>query len=144
VRILAVSFKLGTVFFIMIQLPFLPIQYARFTVHQTRYGAKMSNSILQSFQKNKKGILLMFVSSCCVCLGQLLWKLIPSFGILFFLGGFAIYGLGAIIMFVAYHYGSLSVLQPMMSLNYVITAILATMILIIVIGVVLIGGGDET
>lgn len=112
--------------------------------------------MLPSFQKNKKGILLMFVSSCCVCVGQLLWKLIPSLGILCFFGGFALYGLGALIMFRAYHYGSLSVLQPMMSLNYVITAILATMILketmslvkligilTIVFGVVLIGGGDE-
>lgn len=31
--------------------------------------------MLESFQKNKKGILLMLVSSICVCVGQLLWKL---------------------------------------------------------------------
>jgi drug/metabolite transporter (DMT)-like permease len=111
--------------------------------------------MLQSLQKNKKGIIFMLVSSCCVCVGQLLWKLIPSFGILFLLGGFALYGVGALIMLVAYRYGSLSVLQPMMSMNYVITAILATTILeetmslvkvigiiVIAIGVVLIGVGD--
>jgi drug/metabolite transporter (DMT)-like permease len=111
--------------------------------------------MLKSLQKNKKGILLMIVSSFCVCVGQLLWKLIPSFGILCLLGGFALYGLGALIMLVAYRYGSLSVLQPVISLNYAISAILATTILgetmnlvkvtgiiVITIGVVMIAGGD--
>jgi drug/metabolite transporter (DMT)-like permease len=111
--------------------------------------------MLQSLQKNKKGILFMLVSSVCVCLGQLLWKLIPSLGIWGLSGGFALYGLGALIMLAAYRHGSLSVLQPMMSLNYAFSAILATTILgetmslvkvigiiVIAIGVVLIGGGD--
>lgn len=36
--------------------------------------------MLESFQKNKKGILLMLVSSICVCVGQLLWKLSATRG----------------------------------------------------------------
>ena len=59
-------------------------------------------------------------------------------------------------MLIAYRFGSLSVLQPMLSLNYVISLILGVSILgeqitlarvmgvlIIIIGVILIGGGDE-
>ena len=42
--------------------------------------------MIESFQKNKKGILLMLVSSVCVCIGQLLWKLSAEEGILVLLG----------------------------------------------------------
>ena len=59
-------------------------------------------------------------------------------------------------MIVAYRYGRLSVLQPMLSLNYVLSIVLAALILkenitilkcigviVIITGVVLIAGGDE-
>ena len=70
--------------------------------------------------------------------------------------GFAFYGLGALIMIIAYKFGSLSVLQPFLSLNYVLSIILAAIVLkepvtigkvigvlIIIVGVMLIGGGDD-
>ncbi|MDP4118453.1 MAG: EamA family transporter [Bacillota bacterium] len=125
-----------------------------------------NNAFKESLQRNKKGILLMMLASICVCVGQLLWKLYtnvqPSacgmFGeaTLLLVTGFAIYATGAIIMIAAYKYGSLSVLQPMLSLNYVISLLLAYFvlnetisslkiagILLIILGVVLIGGGDK-
>ena len=71
--------------------------------------------MIESIQKNKKGILLMLVSSICVCVGQLLWKLSATQGLIFMLAGFAFYGAGALIMIIAYKFGKLSVLQPMLS-----------------------------
>lgn len=112
--------------------------------------------MLESFQKNKKGILLMLVSSICVCVGQLLWKLSAEYGVLIMLAGFCFYGVGALVMIVAYRFGKLSVLQPMLSLNYVLSIILAAVVLkeeitilkcigvlIIIAGVTMIAGGDE-
>lgn len=112
--------------------------------------------MLESLKKNKYGILLMAVSSICVCVGQLLWKLSVNSGILLLIGGFSFYGIGALVMIVAYKFGSLSVLQPMLSLNYVLSIILAATVLnepitlskvigvlIIIVGVILIGGGDD-
>lgn len=112
--------------------------------------------MLESIQKNKKGILLMLISSICVCVGQLLWKLSSTGGLPFLIVGFVFYGIGAIVMLVAYKYGKLSVLQPMLSLNYVLSILLAVLVLkekmtivkcmgvfVIIIGVLLIAGGDE-
>src|SRR5699024_5629376 len=83
----------------------------------------------ESFQKNKKGIFLMICSSICVCIGQLLWKLSNQYGFLYLIVGFAFYGLGALIMLIAYHYGSLSVLQPILSINYILSLLLAAFVL---------------
>ena len=112
--------------------------------------------MIESIQKNKEGILLMLVSSICVCVGQLLWKLSAMQGLIFMLAGFAFYGVGALIMIVAYKFGKLSVLQPMLSLNYVLSILLAAFVLheaitlykvigviIITCGVIMIAGGDE-
>lgn len=112
--------------------------------------------MLESFQKNKKGILLMLVSSICACVGQLLWKLSAERGMIFMLTGFCFYGVGALVMIVAYKFGKLSVLQPMLSLNYVLSIILAVLVLkeeitilksigvlVIIAGVIMIAGGDE-
>lgn len=112
--------------------------------------------MIESFKKNKKGILLMIVSSICVCIGQLLWKLSTSYGIITMLLGFGFYGVGALIMIVAYKFGKVSVLQPMLSLNYVLSLILAALVLkeditilkcvgalVIIAGVILIAGGDD-
>ena len=85
--------------------------------------------MIESFQKNKKGILLMLISSICVCVGQLLWKISAEKGFPIMLAGFCFYGLGALIMIIAYKYGKLSVLQPMLSLNYVLSIILAAIVL---------------
>lgn len=111
--------------------------------------------MLESIRKNKKGILLMCISSICVCVGQLLWKLAAQGDIVFLLAGFVLYGIGALVMLVAYRFGSLSVLQPVLSLNYVCSIILSAVVLketvslakcigvlIIIAGVLLIAGGD--
>ena len=110
----------------------------------------------ESLRKNRKGILLMLYSSVCVCVGQLLWKLSVTQGIIIMLAGFCFYAVGALIMVVAYRFGKLSVLQPMLSLNYVLSIVLAALVLkeeitilkcigvmIIISGVILIAGGDE-
>lgn len=112
--------------------------------------------MFESLKKNKKGILLMMISSICVCVGQLLWKISADYGLLVMSFGFCVYGVGALAMIVAYKFGKLSVLQPMLSLNYVLSTILARIVLkedvtilkcigvlIIIIGVMMIAGGDE-
>ena len=110
----------------------------------------------ESFRKNRKGIVLMLFSSLFVCTGQLMWKMATEKGIVWVLLGYGLYGIGALIMIIAYRFGSLSVLQPMLSLNYVLSMLLDVFILnetitvtklagvfIIITGVILIGGGDE-
>lgn len=121
----------------------------------------------ESFRRNKKGILLMLVASVCACVGQLLWKLasergavtaIAGFevqGLYYMLAGFVIYGIGAIFMVISYRYGKLSVLQPVLSMSYVLSIFLAGAVLhesvtllkcigvlVIIAGVVLVAGGD--
>ena len=111
--------------------------------------------MIESLKKNKKGIILMLFSSLCVCIGQLFWKLSEN-NIIFLILGFGFYGLGALIMLYAYKFGSLSVLQPMLSANYIFSIVLAFFvlheiitlkkllgILIIIIGVIFVGGGDN-
>lgn len=116
----------------------------------------MINSFVKSIQKNKKGLLLMLISSVCVCVGQLLWKLSAEKGFIALLVGFAFYGFGALVMILAYRYGRVSVLQPVLSLNYVLSIILAAIVLhenitvmkcigviVVTMGVMLIAGGDS-
>lgn len=112
--------------------------------------------MLESLKRNKKGIILMLISSICVCIGQLFWKLSVEGKFLYLLVGFALYGIGALVMIYAYRFGSLSVLQPILSLNYVLTILIANFILkepinllkyigivVIILGVILIGGDDK-
>ena len=58
-----------------------------------------------SLEKNKKGILLMIISSIVVCIGQLLWKLGTNGDLTLLGGGFLLYGLGALLMITAYKFG---------------------------------------
>ncbi len=98
----------------------------------------------------------MLCSSLCVCVGQLLWKLSALDSMGFLIAGFALYSVGALLMLCAYKFGSLSVLQPMLSMNYVFTLLLASFvlneiitpmkfigILIITLSVILIGRGGD-
>lgn len=109
----------------------------------------------ESYQRNRKGIFLMLVSSICACIGQLFWKLSVTNGIIVMLFGFCMYGFGALIMMFAYKYGKLSVLQPMMSVNYILSIIIGALVLdepitilkcigifAIIFGVIMIAGGD--
>lgn len=113
------------------------------------------NNFIMSIKKNYKGFILIIIASLFTSIGQLLWKL--SMGEINFqmLAGFMCYGLGAVLMIIAFRFGSLSVLHPMLSLSYIVATILGVTFLhetlkvtqiigliIIIIGVVLIGGGD--
>ena len=110
----------------------------------------------ESIKKNKKGLILMTISSLFVCFGQLCWKLYTTNGFLLLILGFILYGIGALIMLRAYRYGSLSVLQPMLSVNYIISIFIGYFILsekisfnkiagilLIIIGLFFISTGDE-
>ena len=77
--------------------------------------------------KNKTGrfgILLMSLCAVCLSIGQFIWKCYD--GLLPLIIGFGIYGLGALSMLCAYRFGSLSVLQPINSVSYVIAAVLGS------------------
>lgn len=69
-----------------------------------------------------KGVLLMIVCACCLCAGQFIWKC--GDGLLPLFSGFVIYGMGALAMLAAYRFGSVSSLQPINSVSYVISAVL--------------------
>jgi undecaprenyl phosphate-alpha-L-ara4N flippase subunit ArnE len=71
-----------------------------------------------------KGITLMLFCSLCLCLGQLIWKLMPGLHWMYLLSGFAVFGCGAVLMILAYRYGELSVLQPVNSMSYVYSLLL--------------------
>lgn len=112
--------------------------------------------MLKSLEKNKIGILLMLCASVFACVGQLLWKIGTQGNLYTILIGFVFYGTGAIFMIVAYKFGSLSVLQPLLSMNYIISIFLGSVFLneaigtykivgifVIIAGALLIGGGDD-
>lgn len=112
--------------------------------------------MITSFKKNKYGILLMIFASVLVCLGQAAWKLLPVYGILTVLLGGVLYAMGALCMLVALRYGSLSIVQPMISFSYVLALPIGRVIfgedielsrligiLIILTGLFLICGGDD-
>lgn len=100
------------------------------------------------------GFTLMVLSSMCTCIGQLMWKLASNGDskIFYYLMGFILYGLGAIIMIIAFRFGELSVLHPMLSVGFVLSIILGaifvnenvsmgkiTGIIFIVIGMIFLG-----
>ena len=100
----------------------------------------------------------MICSSICACVGQLLWKLSADGGFLFLMGGFFLYGIGAVTMIIAYKFGKVSILAICVnvSLNYILSIILGATVLNetitltkcigvlgIMLGVLLIAGGDE-
>ena len=99
---------------------------------------------------------MMVASSVFVSFGQMYWKLFHTEGLWALILGLVLYGCGALIMIVAYKYGKLSVLQPMLCLSYVFAIFIGVFILgeeitpfrlagiiVIVFGVILIAGGDQ-
>lgn len=110
--------------------------------------------MIESLKKNKVGICIMFMAANLACVGQLFWKLSATkFELL--LVGFILYGLGAMLMLFAYRFGSVSVLQPVLATNYVLSIILGFLILgeqisinkivgivVVTVGVFFIAGGD--
>ncbi len=94
------------------------------------------------------GVLLMLLCAVCLCAGQFIWKCYS--GVFPLITGFAIYGLGALAMLCAYRFGSVSALQPINSVSYVLAAVLGNIffhetisvgkamgILVIMVGVIL-------
>ncbi len=66
-----------------------------------------------------KGVILIILSALCVVVGQYFWKLSATQFYLAFVG-LLIYALGALLMIVAFRFGELSVLHPMLSVSYVL------------------------
>lgn len=73
-----------------------------------------------------RGVALMLASSLATCVGQLLWKLSADGSLLLLLGGFALYGAGALAMILALRCGELSVLHPMLGAGYVLSLLLGS------------------
>lgn len=107
-------------------------------------------------QDIRKGIILMILSSVFACVGQLLWKISAERGVFILILGFGFYGIGALLMLAAYRFGELSRLQPILSLNYVISLVLGYFylhetinllkiagIILVTLGVILIAGGSK-
>ena len=87
-----------------------------------------------------KGVSLMAFSALCVCLGQLMWKLSANGSLGMLMGGFVLYGVGALAMLYAYRFGKLSILQPVLSLSYVLSLLLAVLVLGETVGILKIVG----
>ena len=111
--------------------------------------------MIESMKNNRRGILLMVASALLVSFGQMFWKMYHTEGFPALFLGLVLYALGALIMLVAYRYGSLSVLQPMLCLSYVFAIFIAVFILhehmtpmklsgicVVIFGVLMIAGGD--
>lgn len=81
----------------------------------------------------KKGIILMLLSSLMTCTGQLVWKLSANqqgkLHILLLLVGFGMYGLGALLMIVAFRFGDISILHPMLSFGFIVSLFYGAIIL---------------
>ena len=105
-------------------------------------------------KKQTIGILLMLLCAVCLCSGQFIWKRFD--GLIPLICGFALYGIGALVMLIAYNFGSLSVLQPINSISYVFSAVLGAVffsevitvvkaigIAVIMAGIVLLAGGER-
>ena len=103
-----------------------------------------------------KGIALMLCASLFVCCGQLCWKLAVTRTAVFLIMGMLLYAVGALIMLYAYRFGKLSTLQPILSMNYVLSTLLGAYVLgerltfqmglgvlIIICGVITLGRGAK-
>ena len=111
--------------------------------------------------KNKKlllGIVFVLLSALCSSLGQLVWKLmtlndLPPY---YYLFGLFLYGLGAVLLIIAFKFGEMSVLHPMLSFGFVLAIIFSVRILgeditlqksigtlLIIIGVVFLALGNS-
>ncbi|MFT8314233.1 MAG: EamA family transporter [Clostridium sp.] len=114
------------------------------------------NDIILSLKKNKTGIILMFLASLFSSSGQYFWKISGMHNIIFILLGFIFYAIGAVGMIIAFRYGSFSVLHPMMSMSYIFIVLIGYYflnelisfekimgLLLIMLGVALVGVGDE-
>lgn len=73
---------------------------------------------------------MILLAALLTCLGQLTWKLAAEGdSLLLLLPGFALYGCGALLMILAMRFGELSVLHPMLSVGYVLSVALGSLVL---------------
>lgn len=70
------------------------------------------------------GVVLMVISSLFSCTGQFMWKLGATRGVRPIVVGFCLYAVGALLMLVAYRFGELSVLQPILGLSYALSLLM--------------------
>lgn len=114
------------------------------------------DKVVASIKKNKVGIVFIILSALLIASGQALWKLSSTEGVLYIVLGFIFYVLGAILMVVAFRYGRLSVLHPLLSTGYIfaifigafvinepLTISTITATIIILIGAIMVGGGED-
>ncbi len=118
---------------------------------------EMRITFFESMRNNAKGILLMLFAASCVAGGQLFWKLFQNQQDYLSLGaGFVLYIAGALAMTLAFRFGKLSVLHPLMTVSYGFAIALGYFVLhevptitqslgvaAIVTGTFLIGGSDQ-
>lgn len=103
-----------------------------------------------------KGILLIVISALCTSFGQLFWKVGINGKLFLIILGFILYGLGALTMIIAFKFGELSILHPLMCIGYIFALVNGFLflgerisfiqfigIVIIIIGVVFIARGGE-
>ncbi len=115
----------------------------------------MSNRFIDSIKKNYIGICIILFASLLTATGQMFWKMSGGMVISLIFIGFACYGLGAVLMIIAFRFGSLSVIHPMLSFGYIFALVFGRIFLketisivqmlgifTIMAGVALIGGGD--
>lgn len=69
----------------------------------------------------KIGVCIILISAIMTCCGQLCWKISSSSAnsLLFLFLGFVMYGIGALAMIIAFKFGDVSRLHPMLSLGYI-------------------------
>lgn len=81
--------------------------------------------------KLKYGVVLMLLSSFCTCIGQLAWKLSATKqnSLVFIIIGFGLYGVGALLMMTAFHFGELSILHPMLSFGFILSIFIGHFVL---------------
>lgn len=82
----------------------------------------MEHKMNEKKSQLKIGIALILTSAFMTCSGQLCWKLGAihvEYTLVFYLIGFALYGLGALLMMLAFRFGEMSVLHPMLSVGFV-------------------------
>lgn len=113
------------------------------------------NKFMDSIKKNYIGILIILFASLLTATGQMFWKMSKASDLELVIAGFALYGIGAVLMVMAFRFGSLSVIHPMLSFGYVFAVFFGIFFLgehlsfvqiagiaTIISGVILIGGGD--
>ncbi len=107
-------------------------------------------------RENGRGIALMTLSALAVAVGQLFWKASAGNSLPLLGAGFVLYGVGAMLMVLAFKYGKLSVVHPVLSVSYVFGTVFGyfflgeclragqfAAIVLIMAGVVAIGVGHD-